>query len=94
MRPGDRQRNEQNDDGNGIADRPSDEVHEPLTALLTLTRSPSFRNPAPLLTMRSPASTPLTTSIDAVVHGARLDAAASDDVVLGSARTRSCSRRS
>ncbi len=33
-------------------------------ALLTLTRSPSFKKPAPLSTMRSPASTPPTTSID------------------------------
>ena len=30
----DRQRDEENDDGNGIADRPGDEVHEPFTALL------------------------------------------------------------
>ena len=46
--------------GTGIADRPGDEVHEPLRRRAcrrtTLTRSPSLRKPAPLSTMRSPAS--------------------------------------
>ncbi len=65
--PRDGQRDEQDDDGNRIADRPGDEVHEPAPASgapsTTRTGSPSLRKPAPLSTMRSPGCTPLTISI-------------------------------
>src|SRR5690606_41222543 len=50
------QADEHDDDRDGVADRPGDEVHPPVAT--TLTRSPSFRKPAPLTTTRSPAATP------------------------------------
>ena len=50
IRPATVSADEQHDDRNGIADRPGDEVHEPASEL-TLTRSPSFKKPAPLPTI-------------------------------------------
>src|SRR4029079_4565890 len=57
-----RETDEQHDHRNRVAYRPSYEVHEPVSEL-TLTTSPSLRNPAPLPTIISPADMPSSTSI-------------------------------
>src|SRR5690606_33379922 len=59
---GDGERDEKHHDRNGIPDRPGDKVHTPV-ASTTSTRSPSFKNPAPRRTMRSPERTPDVISI-------------------------------
>src|SRR6185312_1123520 len=59
---GDRQRHEQDDDGNGTLDRPGREIHVPASSLTTVILSPSCRKPAPRSTTRSAALRPVTIS--------------------------------
>src|SRR5690606_37896076 len=75
VEPAQHQHHEGHQDRNGVPDRPGDEVHctacalpiaaAPVSsppALATATVSPSFRKPAPLTAMISPACTPEATS--------------------------------